>query len=141
MKTGWYNKDEYFIVEPLQNGCRQSLIIGAVHVGGGHWFIMAGVFPCNISFDSMRRSDVWYDITSTNNNPSIKTLTLALKALNDIEQEIHSKANGKQRYIHVDGLDERRLRVYTKVLTKRCNYKVSSTKSEYSNLHTLYKKI
>ena len=141
MKTGWYDKDEYFVVKPLENGCRQSLITGAVHVGGGHWFIMAGVFPCNASFDSMRRSDVWNHITSTNNNPSIKTLTLALEALNEIESEIHERANGKQRYIHVDGLDERRLRVYTKVLTKRCGYTISKVKSDHCNLCKLYKRI
>lgn len=141
MKTGWYNKDtEYLVVKPLKNGCRQSLIMGAQRGECGRWYIMAGVFPSNATYNSMRFSDVWATPTSTNKNPSIKVLTLALEALNEIEQEIHNKANGKRRYIYVDGLDERRLRVYTKVLTKKSNYKKSTVKSR-CGLPLIYKRI
>ena len=141
MKTGWYNNNEYFVVKPLNNGRRQSLIMGAVSVCG-RWYIMIGVFSSYATYNSMRRSKAWETPTSTNKNPSAQTLSLALEALNEIEQEIHNHANGKRAYVYVDGLDARRLRVYTKVLTKRCGYKKSTAWSQtVANEHLLYKRV
>ena len=142
MVSGWYGKSEYFVVKPLKNGHRQSLIVGAIGGEFGRWYIMMGVFSYNISHDKMYDSIVWRIPTSTNKNPSAKVFSLALEALNEIEQEIHNHANGKRAYIYVDGLDERRLRVYTKILTKKCGYKKSTAKSEYGcGLPLIYKKV
>lgn len=142
MKTGWYNWDnEYFVVKPLHNGKRQSLIVGA-QLCYGKWYIMMGVFSSNATYNSMYRSNVWYTPTSTNKNPTAGILSIALEALNEVEQEIHNRANGKRAYIYVDGLDERRLRVYTKVLTKKCGYKKSTTKSDHVNgMPMIYKRV
>ena len=141
METGWIGKSEYFVVKSLKNGHRQALIMGACKCEFGRWNIEAGIFPCSITYDKMARSDVWRKPTSTNKNPSIKTLILGLEALNEIEQEIRKQANGKKTYIYVDGLDERRLRVYTKVLTKRCGYKLSKARGTCCELPKLYKQI
>lgn len=142
MKTGWHNNDEYYVVKPLKNGCRQSLIMGAISVQGGRWYIMMGVFSSYATYNSMHRSKAWETPTSTNKKPSAQALSLALEALNEIEQEIHNHANGKRAYIYVDGLDARRLRVYTKVLTKRCGYKISTAWSQtVVNEHILYKRV
>ena len=48
-----------------------------------------------------------------------ETYQQCLEALDEIEQEIYNYANGEAAIIYVDGIDERRLRVYTKVLTKK----------------------
>ena len=142
VETGWYDKDHYYVVKPLHNGHRQSLIMGAQHGEGGRWYILAGVFSSCATYDSMNRSNVWGTPTSTNKNPSIKVVSLALEALAEIEQEIHNQGCGKRRYIYVDGLDERRLRVYTKILTKRCGYKISTAMSENDlDLPMVYKKV
>lgn len=142
MKTGWYNGDEYFVVKPLHNGKRQSLIMGAQHCNGGKWNIMMGVFSSNIGYKSMHHSSVWDTPTSTNKNPSMNVLSIALEALNEIEEEIHRCANGKRHYIYVDGLDERRLRVYSKVLIKKCGYKKSTVKSHrVKGASILYKRV
>lgn len=142
MKTGWYSENEYIVVKPLKNKCRQSLIIGAIHANSNHWYLMAGIFSCNATYNSMMRSKVWENPSSTNKNPSIKTISLALEALNEIEQEIHNHVNGKKAYLYADGLDERRLRVYTKILTKRCGYKKSTALSKHVNgAYLIYKKI
>ena len=141
MNTGWYG-NQYFVVKPLENGHQQMLLVGAQPIGFGRWWILLGVFPSDITYDAMWGSYVWIDPTSTNKNPSANTLALALGALNEVEQEIHKRANGKKAYIYVDGLDKRRLRVYTKVLTKRCGYKVSTAWSDHvKNAHVLYKRV
>ena len=141
MKTGWYGSDEYIVVKPLKNGYRQSLIVGVQKCNFGRWYVMAGVFSSYATYNTMSHSEAWIEPMSTNKNPSIKVLTLALEALNEIEQELHEQANGKRTYIYVDGLDKRRLRVYTKVLTKKCGYKISSVKSDHCELPMIYKKI
>ena len=142
MKTGWYNDYKYFVVKPLHNGKRQSLIMGAINGASGRWYIMMGVFSSNATYNSMHRSEAWNVPTSTNKNPTVKTLSLALEALSEIEQEIHNHANGKKAYIYVDGFDERRLRVYTKVLTKKCGYKKSTVKSDYVyGMPMIYKRV
>lgn len=143
MKTGWYNDgNQYFVVKPLHNGKRQSLIVGAVHGEGGRWYILAGVFSSNATYNSMYRSEVWNTPTSTNKNPAVNTLSLALEALSEIEQEIHNHANGKRAFIYVDGLDKRRLRVYTKVLTQKCGYKKSTAKSDHvDGMLMIYKRV
>ena len=135
MVTGWYGESQYYVVKPLKNGHKQSLIVGADRGKFGRWYVMMGVFSCNISYKEMWDSDVWETPTSTNKNPSMSILPLALEALDEIEQEIHNHANGKRAYIYVDGLDVRRLRVYTKVLTKRCGYKKSTAKSVCAYVH------
>lgn len=142
MKTGWYNGDEYFVVKPLHNGCRQSLIMGATHYASGRWYVMMGVFSSNATYESMNHSAVWHNPTSTNKNPSMNVLSIALEALSEIEQEIHRCANGKRYYIYVDGLDSRRLRVYSKVLIKKCGYKKSTAKSDYcEGMSMIYKRV
>jgi len=141
METGWIGKDKYYVVKPLENGYGQALIMGACKYEFGRWYIEAGVFPQNITYWRMIDSNAWRKPTSTNKNPSIKTLIVGLEALNEIEQEIHNHANGKKTYIYVDGLDERRLRVYTKVLTKRCGYKLSKAEGLMCKLPKLYKQI
>ena len=140
METGWYD-GQYFVVKSLKNRHRQSLIMGVSPAEFGRWYVMAGVFSSSISYGAMRSSKVWYTVTSTNKNPSIKTLSLALEALDQIEQEIHNHANGKRAFIYVDGMDKRRLRVYTKVLTKKCNYKKSTAISAAAGLPLLYKRV
>jgi len=141
MKTGWYD-NQYFVVKPLKNGHRQALIVGVQPIGCGRWWVILGVFSSYVTYESMWRSKVWGDPTSTNKNPSANVLPLALEALNEVEQEIHNHANGKRAYIYVDGLDKRRLRVYTKVLTKRCGYKVSTAWSDHvENTHLIYKRV
>lgn len=139
MKSGWYN-NEYVVVKPLKNGHKQSLIMGVYHNNCGRWDVFAGVFSSNATYHSIANSDVWTTISSTNKNPSIKVLSLALEALGEIEQEIHNHANGKRAFLYVDGMDERRLRVYTKVLTKKCGYKKSSVRSR-CGLPLLYKRV
>lgn len=143
MKTGWYNADsEYFVVKPLNNGNEQSLIMGACHDASNRWYIMMGVFPSNITYYSMYSSFVWECPMSTNKNPTTGTLSLALEILSEIEQEIHNHANGKRAFIYIDGLDKRRLRVYTKVLTQRCGYKKSTVKSErVVGMSKIYKRV
>ena len=116
--------------------------MGAQRGEGGRWYILAGVFSSYTTYDSMYRSNVWDTPTSTNKSPSMKVVSLALEALTEIEQEIHNQSDGKRRYIYVDGLDERRLRVYTKILTKRCGYKISTVMSENNlGLPMVYKKV
>ena len=142
MKTGWYNDSEYFVVKPLHNGKRQSLIVGACHCASNRWYVMMGVFPSNATYNSMLLSAAWSTPTSTNKNPTAGTLSLALEALSEIEQEIHNYVNGKRAFIYVDGLDERRLRVYTKVLTRKCSYKKSTAKSDYvEGMSMIYKRV
>ena len=143
MKTGWYNDgNDFFVVKPLHNGNRQSLIVGAEQLSTNKWNILMGVFSSNATYNSMTHSSVWDTPTSTNKKPAAKNLFLALEALDEIEQEIHNYANGEVAIIYVDGMDERRLRVYTKVLTKKSGYRESPIKSEYiSNMKRLYKKI
>lgn len=142
VETGWYDKDHYYVVKPLHNGHRQSLIMGALHHEGARWYIMAGVFSSYATYNSMNCSEVWDTPTSTNKSPSMKVVSLALEVLAEIEQEIHNQGDGKRRYIYVDGLDERRLRVYTKILTKRCGYKISTAMSKNDiGLPMVYKKV
>ena len=141
MKTGWHGESQYFVVKPLKNGHRQSLIMGVDRGEFGRWYVMMGIFRYNISYENMWHSKVWTEPTSTNENPSMEVLSLALEALDEIEQEIHNRANGKKAYIYVDGLDARRLRVYTKVLTKKSGYKKSTAKSYYCGLPLIYKKV
>ena len=139
MKTGWYSTDEFFVVKPLKNGCRQSLIMGANRYYTNHWNISMGIFSSNIGYNGMMKSTVWAKPTSTNKNPSLKVLPLALEALKEIEEEIHGYVQGKKAIIYVDGLDERRLRIYTKVLTKKCGYKISTSKDRCTSLPLIYK--
>lgn len=142
MQTGWYSDYEYYVVKPLHNNCRQNLIMWASNMHGGKWNISAGVFSCMATYNSIHFSKIWAEPTSTNKNPSFKVVPLALEALTEIEQAIKEKANGKKHYLYIDGLDERRLRVYTKVLERyNCGYKKSSTKSRASNLSQLYKRV
>lgn len=143
MKTGWYNADnEYFVVKPLHNGNRQSLIVGVTHGNLNRWYVMMGVFSSNATYNSMYHSAAWDTPTSTNKKPTITTLSLALEALAEIEQEIHNHANGKKAFIYVDGLDKRRLRVYTKVLTQKCGYKKSTAKSDHvDGMSMIYKRV
>lgn len=143
MKTGWYNNNnDFFVVKPLHNGNRQSLIIGAQQLATNKWNIFMGVFPSNATYNSIMHSSVWDTPTSTNKKPAAINLFLALEALDEIEQEIHNYANGEVAIIYVDGMDERRLRVYTKVLTKKSGYRESPIKSEYvPNMQKLYKAI
>lgn len=143
MKTGWYNADnEYFVVKPLHNGNRQSLIVGVTHYASNRWYVMMGVFSSNATYNSMYHSTAWNTPTSTNKKPTAKTLSLALEALSEIEQEIHNHANGKSVLIYVDGLDKRRLRIYTKVLTQKCGYKKSTVKSDHvDGMSMIYKRV
>ena len=143
MKTGWYNDNNvFFVVKPLHNGNRQSLIVGAQQLSTNKWNILMGVFPSNATYNSIIHSSVWMAPTSTNKKPTAKNLFLALEALGEIEQEIYNHANGEAAIIYVDGMDERRLRVYTKVLTKKSGYRESTIKSEYvPNMQKLYKMI
>lgn len=143
MKTGWYDSNnKYFVVKPLHNGKRQSLIMGACRYGINKWAIMMGVFPCNATYNSMYKSTVWIYPTSTNKKPTMEIVSLALEALDEIEREIHNHANSKRTFLYVDGLDERRLRVYTKILTKKCGYKKSSIKSSVvESMSILYKRV
>lgn len=142
MKTGWCNDHEYFVVKPLHNGKRQSLIVGITHYTSNRWYVMMGVFSSNATYNSMYHSAAWNTPTSTNKKPTIETLSLALEALSEIEQELHNHANGKRAFIYVDGLDKRRLRIYTKVLTQKCGYKKSTAKSDYvDGMSMIYKKV
>ena len=141
IQTGWYSKNEYYVVKPLHNGCRQTLVMFA-YGEVNRWYIGAGIFSCNVTYNSLNHSNVWDTPISTNKRPSMKTIPLALEALQEIEDAIAESANGKRRYIYVDGMDERRLRVYTKILTKNnCGYKKSTVKSKYCGLPLLYKKV
>lgn len=141
VQTGWHN-DYYYVVKPLHNGCRQNLIMWASNEYNGRWNIAAGIFSCMATYHSVHTSNVWFEPTSTNKNPSFKVIPLALEALAEIEQAIKEKANGKRHYLYIDGLDERRLRVYTKVLERyNCGYKKSSTQSQESDLPRLYKRV
>ena len=141
VQTGWYSANEYYVVKPLHNGARQELVMFAIREIN-RWYIGAGIFSCNATYNSLNRSDVWVTPTSTNKHPSMKTITLALEALQEIEDAIIESANGKRRYIYIDGMDERRLRVYTKLLARNnCGYKKSTVKSEYCGLPLLYKKL
>lgn len=143
MKTGWYNDNNvFFVVKPLHNGNRQSLIVGAQQLAPNKWNIFMGVFSSNATYNSIMHSSVWMAPASTNKNPTAKNLSLALEALDETEQEIYNHANGEAAIIYVDGIDERRLRIYTKVLTKKRGYRESPIKSEYvSNMQKLYKMI
>ena len=142
IKTGWINKNEYCVVKPLHNGCRQILFISATNLGFGHWNIAAGIFSCNATYKSIVHSEVWKTPTSTNKRPSFAIIPIALEALTEIEHEISENSNGKRQYIYIDGMDERRLRVYTKILARNnCGYKKSTKKSTYCNLPLLYKKL
>lgn len=140
VKTGWRN-ERYYVVKPLHNGFRQELIMFATR-DANRWYITAGIFSCNTTYFSLYGSSVWSTPTSTNKKPSITTLRLALEALKEIEDAIKELGGEKRKYIYVDGQDERRLRVYTKLLTREeYGYKNSSVKSQYSNLHLLYKRL
>ena len=142
IETGWYSEYEYYVVKPLHNKQRQVLIMFAQSLGGGRWNVGAGVFSCNVTYRSLALSDVWETPTSTNKNPSITTVRVALEALQEIEQVITQYSQGKRRYIYVDGLDERRQRVYTKLLTKeKYNYKKSTVKCASCDLPMLYKRL
>ena len=139
IETGWHTKNTYYVVKPLHNGCRQELVMYGFRAGN-RWYIAAGIFSVNVTYHSLELSKVWDAPTSTNKNPSISTLRLALEALKEIENAITEDAKGKRRFVYIDGMDERRLRVYTKVLAKeKYGYKKSSVKSKYSNLPLLYK--
>lgn len=139
--SGWWNEDEYIVVKSLHNGCRQQLFMSAAEYDNGRWNIYAGVFSCNSTYNSIRRSSVWGTCTSTNKNPSLEVLKLALEALSEIEKALSEAAKGKKWFIYIDGMDERRLRVYTKVLTKKEHgYKKSRVISK-CGLPILYKKV
>ena len=142
IKTGWYEGD-YYVVKPLHNGCRQELIMHTMNTGCGRYYIAAGIFSCNTTYESLQNSPAWEEPTSTNKNPSFKVIPLALEALREIEEEIVKNSNGKRRFIYIDGFDERRLRVYTKVLIRyNCGYKKSPTlKGYYCDLPLLYKQL
>lgn len=141
IKTGWYDGD-YYVVKPLNNGCRQQLVMFAQREPFGRWNIATGVFSCNATYHSLHNSEVWGTPTSTNKNPSFKVVTLALEALSEIEQVLSEIANGKRYFIYIDGEDERRLRVYTKILTKsQYGYKKSTAQSYWCRLPQLYKAI
>ena len=142
MKTGWYNSYEYYVVKPLHNGHEQSLIMGAQGELFGRWYLVMGIFSDYDTYDSVFDSNVWDTPTSTDKKPSMKVIPLALEALSEIEQEIHNHANGKRAYLYVDGMDKRRLMAYTRILTRKCGYKISTKKSDYvSNAPMLYKKV
>ena len=142
IETGWYSEYEYYVVKPLHNKQRQVLIMFAQSLGGGRWNVGAGVFSCNVTYRSLELSDVWKTPTSTNKNPSVTTVKVALEALQEIEQVITQYSQGKRRYIYIDGLDERRQRVYTKLLTKeKYKYKKSTAKCTYCDLPMLYKRL
>lgn len=138
MKTGWYN-DGYFVVKSLHNGYRQSLVMGAEPLGRGYYNIIMGIFPCNIGYKNMINSHILSEPASPNKNPSIKTLTVALEALNEVEQELIRFRNGKRTLVYVEGSDEQRARVYQKVLTKKCNYKISKSIDTIIDFPKLYK--
>lgn len=141
VKTGWWDENRYYVVKPLHNGFRQELIMFATREAN-RWYITAGVFSCNATYLSVQLSSTWHVPTSTNKKPSITTVSLALEALKEIENVIKELNKEKRKFIYIDGMDERRLRVYTKLLTRgEYGYKKSSIKSEYSNLHLLYKRL
>lgn len=146
METGWYNLDKkinvYMVVKSLPNNNQQSLYIGAESVGGGKYNIVLGIFPSDIdTIIELLLEEAWEIPTSTNQQPSVATLFLALQGLKEIETEIKAKSHGKRRIIYVDGLDERRLRVYAKVLNRyNFGYKISSANSDHViNAKMLYK--
>ena len=146
MKTGWYNLDKnidvYMVVKSLPNNSQQSLYIGAEPVGGGRYNILLGIFPTDIeTLIELFLERAWEVPTSTNQQPSTATLSLALQGLKEIETEIKATSHGKRRIIYVDGLDKRRLRIYTKALNRyNFGYKTSSVKSDHvSNAKMLYK--
>lgn len=146
MKTGWYNLvkniDVYMVVKPLPNNSQQSLYIGAESMGGGRYNILFGIFPTDIdTITKLFLERAWEVPTSTNQQPSAITLSLALQGLKEIETEIKAKSQGKRRIIYVDGLDKRRLRIYTKVLNRyNFGYKTSSVNSDHvSDTKMLYK--
>ena len=142
LQTGWYSAEEFFIVKPLHNKCRQSLVMEASYYGFGRWNISMGIFSSNVTYHSLKLSPAWQTPTSTNKNPSMNVLFIALEALNEIEQEIHAFANGKKALIYIDGLDARRLRTYIKILTKKYGYKKSSVKSDFVyGMPLIYKKV
>lgn len=141
VKTGLWDENTYFVVKPLHNGFRQELIMYATREAN-RWYITMGVFSCNTTYSSLFSSSVWRTPTSTNKKPSITTVKLALETLNEIEDVIKVLGGEKRKYIYVDGQDERRLRVYTKLLMREeYDYKKSSVKSQYCNLHLLYKRL
>lgn len=146
MKTGWYNLGKninvYMVVKPLPHNNQQNLYIGAEPVGGGRYNIVLGVFSADIdSVMELFLEQAWEVPTSTNQQPSAITLSLALQGLKEIEAEIKAKSCGKRRIIYIDGLDKRRLSTYTKVLNRyNFGYKTSSIKSEHViNTKILYK--
>lgn len=143
--NGWYNDDgrpSYYVVKPLHNHCRQQLVMHAIQGATNRWYLAAAVCSCNATYDSFYNSPAWDNLTSTNKNASYKTVPLALEALTEIEQAIKSVTKGKVHFLYIDGADERRLRVYAKVLNKyNCGYKKSTKKSEYCNLPMLYKRL
>lgn len=141
VQTGWYDKDTYFEVKPLKNGNRQELIVCAERLSEKRWNICAGVFSTNTTYNSFFNSDVWEVIASTNKNPSLKVLSLGLEALTAIEEEIQFYG-GEGTLLYIDGMDKRRQRVYTKILTKNdYGYKQSKTISKSSGMPLLYKRV
>lgn len=145
METGWNvnakNEDTYVVVKPLNNGANQSLYIFTEPLGGGRWNIAMGVFSSHhATMFSLLLEESWDIPASTNLAPSLNTLKLALDGLKEIEEELKTRSNGKRRIVYIDGLDERRLRTYTKVLNKvDKGYKTSSAKSRHCDLYQLYK--
>ena len=90
----------------------------------------------------MRRSLVWAIPTSTNKKSSTLSISLALEALKEIEEEIQATSPYFRNTIYIDGMDYRRLHAYSRILTKeKYGYKKSSVKSEWCELPKLYKKI
>lgn len=151
MKSGWYpqwfdgcdNYPCYVVVKPINNGKRQQLVVYAQFLKFGRVDIALGVFPSICTFRSMFLSPVWDETASTNKNPNFSIIPIAVEALKEVEEEIKAKANGKRRIIYIDGMDDRRLRAYTKILNRyNCGYKVSSAKSNWiKDAHKLYKVI
>ena len=141
MKSGWYY-GIYQAVKPLK-GQRQQLIMGYEQgKRGGDWEIFMGIFPSQCTWKSMRRSLVWAIPTSTNKKSSTLSISLALEALKEIEEEIQATSPYFRNTIYIDGMDYRRLHAYSRILTKeKYGYKKSSVKSEWCELPKLYKKI
>lgn len=80
MKTGWYNDgNDFFVVKPLHNGNRQSLIIGAQREISNKWNIFMGIFSSNATYNSIVHSSVWMAPTSTNKNQQRKIFFWLLK--------------------------------------------------------------
>ena len=139
MKTGWYDKS-YVVTRPLHNGKHQQFVLEARPCGTTNYCIAAGVFPSNCTFKSYVSSPVWNTPTSSNKNPSFSILKIALDCLQEVEKEICAVAYGEPRRIIIDGFDEKRLRVYTKVLTKKeYGYRLYPLESDFCKLPKISK--